>query len=1273
MRGRTVGAVAAVLGLAAVGGAFWLLSGGPEVSPRVRDADSPARERAPAAAESVEAAPVAAAPVEEGPRGGVAVLGRLVRGTPRVPVVGEVSVTAPGRPARTAKAGADGRFLVDGLPPGGRVDLVATSEGLLPARHGGVLLDRRGALDLGDVVLGEGSPVQVLAVDRADRPVAGATVKIRRSTVWRASTDWTAWVLGDRPKPTDEATATTGLDGTAVLPRVPPGGWSVVVEAKGYGAETGSVTVEEGREIGRVRVVLLPAHALRGTVRHHDGKPAAGAVVIANALTANWFADAGRIEAVADALGAYAMEGLRQGEIQVAVRPSADVQNSVGTVQVPEVAVYDIRLQEGITVRGKVSDDASGAPLAGARVSVSLWGGTGGDMGSQGRGSTGEDGAYEVRGLQPGNFGGIQARLEGYLDFPDGRARGAMASEQVGPGIVLERDARLRKGAAVAGRVADAKGTPVAGARVTATAFAQNRGMDVSPPSLTAEDGTYRIENLAAGPVLLKVHAEGCAQADYPANEWQALQQGPAPEACTATVPDSGEVRKDLVIVRGGAVTGSVSDRDGKPAPGLQVTVSSSKNSVGGGTGTTDAEGKFRLEGVAPGDGLKVSAWGPKSVHGTSDEFSLGESGSVEGIRVTVTPGATIAGRVSRADGGSMADGTLRLVQGVLDTDQPWDWDWQRRSATAQPMAADGTFRIDGLMAGKYTLIAAAPGAAETLSPGIEIAAGETKEGVEVVVSEEKAIAGRVITEAGEPVAGARISAERVRSRQVFWGPGHTGPVVAITGPGGEFTVAGTGEGEYKISAAAPGLSTETVQAKGGARDVTITMKAGGSIAGLVVDEATGEPVADLLAQAQPTVQSPTGPQGTTSKTGKDGSFLLRDLKPGNWNVIAGATWGSEGEHVPKTVASVKVGTQDLRIAVARGLAISGSVVDGEGKPVTGQLGVNAQGVDADGKPDHSRQRWTQTEGGGTFRLGGLKPGAYDVHVQHWGGPGGEGFAPAVRKGVAAGTEGVVVTVTRGAPITGRVVDEEGRPWSKSGWISVTVSGETTGSQVSWGQVQPDGSFSTQALDAGKTYDLSVQGGQGGLLVHARGIAGGSKDVVLRATKGLSISGRVTDEEGGPVKGVYVRARAEGVSPNSPGAQSGASTAEDGTFTISGLVDAKYRLVAGGMNSDWMPSPKSEPLAAGSEGIALKVRKGVALSGKLVDASGNPVKPQAFGVVPEGGSDEDTSWGSVAEDGTFTVKGLAPGRVRVRAWLGDGWKECGTFDAPATGVVATVP
>jgi hypothetical protein len=90
--------------------------------------------------------------------------------------------------------------------------------------------------------------------------------------------------------------------------------------------------------------------------------------------------------------------------------------------------------------------------------------------------------------------------------------------------------------------------------------------------------------------------------------------------------------------------------------------------------------------------------------------------------------------------------------------------------------------------------------------------------------------------------------------------------------------------------------------------------------------------------------------------------------------------------------------------------------------------------------------------------------------------------------------------------------------------------------------------------------------------------------------------------------------------------------------------------------------------------VVLTVKAGVTLSGRLLKADGTPFKAQSMGATPEGGGEGNfAGWCQVGEDGSFSLKGLAPGRYVLRAWSGQEWTACGTFEAPAEAVVATMP
>jgi hypothetical protein len=1283
-RGKVVLLGAAGLGVVAAAAALWLLGGTPgAVGPASESTgESSARSDAPRAESPVEGTGGAVVPTQAPATGG-RILGRLVRGSPPVPVAGDVTVSGKTLPPRTVKAGEDGRFAVENLPKETNLDLVATSAGLLPSRHPGIYIERRGPFDMGDVLLGPPQRLEVRVRDKGDRPVAGATVSMVRNRTWSANTDWVGLQLKVPPPPSPEATLKTDDKGVVVFESAPPGAWAVLAEADGYGRVGAFANIGEGEAREPVRIVLLPACGLEGTVFAADGKPLPGVTVFGVPVQAPWPQDLYRITATADEQGAYKLAGFAEGAVNVSVMVTPDFVVGVGTVQLPGVRRFDIRLAPGFTVKGKVTDDVSGAAVPGARVTLQTYSPTGGMSGQATiRRETAADGAYALENIPAGNFGTVMVRKEGFLDWPDAQApqtTWAIATA----GSVEERDAKLHRGAAVRGRVLDGSGKPVPNARVQAYTMNPNSGFSQSEPVSAGADGTYRVENIPAGKALLMVTASGWFQPKFPQDYWQPLQSGAVPEECSVDVPKEGEAVKDLVLSSGGVVEGFVSAPDGSPAVGLRPYVQATKGrpmQMGGGgvAGPSDAEGKFRITGVVPGEELTVRASGTKAETGTSDVFRLADGETVQGIRVALKAGGGIAGRVRRDDGKSAQGASIRAVQGQQDMNQQWSPDWQYRAGVTHPVGADGDFRIEGITPGKYSLFATCEGTAPSAAVTVDVPEGSVKEGVDVLLPIERPISGQVVDDARSPVAGARITfREDAGGGGRGFNPGGGNETTsAVSDAEGKFTLPGLGEKSYEVSAEATGFVRESAKTKGGATDVVLVLRRGQGIGGVVVDEADGKPIPDMAITVNPMINTPGPWRGRQGKTGKDGTFLVDGLDPNlEFSVTAGQQWGGKSEHAPKTQQKVKPGTTDLRISLVRGQAISGTLVDEQGAPVNLRVQVQVVGKTADDKPDYQKQRWGQSESDGTFRIGGLEAGVYDVTINSGWNQTGGGFAPASMKGIAAGTEGISITLRKGAPISGKVVDEKGDPIKQQTWMQITPSGETMGSPgTSNAMVQQDGTFTTPALDTSKTYDLNVGQIQGYMGATAKGVAPGAKDVIIRMSKGGSIAGRVVDDAGNAVaKGVSVQAQAESLQPGQVGGQAWAATKEDGTFLLEGLGEFKFKVRAGGNNSEYAQTTADGTHAPGTTDLVVRVKAGVAISGRLLTSTGEGFQSQSIMGTAEGVEGAQPSYTRVGEDGTFTMKGLPAGKVRIKAYSGKDWADLGVIEAPATGVTLTMP
>jgi hypothetical protein len=198
---------------------------------------------------------------------------------------------------------------------------------------------------------------------------------------------------------------------------------------------------------------------------------------------------------------------------------------------------------------------------------------------------------------------------------------------------------------------------------------------------------------------------------------------------------------------------------------------------------------------------------------------------------------------------------------------------------------------------------------------------------------------------------------------------------------------------------------------------------------------------------------------------------------------------------------------------------------------------------------------------------------------------------------------------------------------------------------------------------------------QGYMGAKATGVAPGAKDVILRMSKGGSISGKVVDDAGNAVpKNVTVHAMAEGgTQPGQQGTQAWGQTKDDGTFVIEGLGEFKFKVRAGGTNSEYAQTTAEGSFSPGATDVVVKVKLGVTMTGRLVNSAGDAFQAQSFMGTPEGVEGAQPSYTRVGEDGAFTLKGLTPGKVRLKAWSGKEWTDLGVFEAPATGLTVTMP
>lgn len=244
----------------------------------------------------------------------------------------------------------------------------------------------------------------------------------------------------------------------------------------------------------------------------------------------------------------------------------------------------------------------------------------------------------------------------------------------------------------------------------------------------------------------------------------------------------------------------------------------------------------------------------------------------------------------------------------------------------------DGRFVFDALAPGEYRLNAQKIGFAPLLGPGsrpgtIQVAAGQTVDGVNVQLQKGGVIAGKVLDPSGEPLADARVTAmRRINLPGMAAAPRFTpAPMQGSqqTNDLGEFRLSGLPPGEYYVAAMPQramgfGGAATTSASTGNARtaitttyypgttdqaaaqavvvaagaevgNIVFTMQSAPAfrVSGVVVDE-EGKPVARamVMLMGDPRAGMFMGPVGS-AQSQDDGRFAIGDVPSGSYRLTA--------------------------------------------------------------------------------------------------------------------------------------------------------------------------------------------------------------------------------------------------------------------------------------------------------------------------------------------------------------------------------------------------
>jgi hypothetical protein len=567
------------------------------------------------------------------------------------------------------------------------------------------------------------------------------------------------------------------------------------------------IKVRARRTVRGIDAALLPGAAITGTVRARTraAKPIAGICVDGSQ---NLGIGAGAVTAKN---GTYKLDGLFGGKVQVSFDPTCS--NSVSAGYLPA--------QRTVTVR-------PGHTLAGVNAYLRLAAGISGvvrspdgkpvdpcvTIGDRNNDTAfpGANGRYLINGVPPGKYtvffdSGCDSKGSLAPQWYNNRPNSGSADlVTFTAGKIDHVNVTLHPGATLAGFLTTKSGLPISNSCVAAGSLDAS-GLDIGggsgDNSFTADNGWYSIPDLSPG--LYQVEFDIACPNGRHATEFFRSQPDSTTAGYVALNPGV-TTRVDAKVGLAGSINGKVTDKAGRPLPGICVYVANARNgqliSLADDSAGTGHRGNYLIGQLAPGRYLVQFSdcyndfYGSQWYHRVNRESFATQvivraGHTTTGINGVLTRGGTISGTATGPGGKPALDMCVFAADPAAGSFSGLFF-----------VGSNSRYRVTGLSTGRYdvSIYNCGPPTANLASTtrSVRVTAPRSVTGIDVTLAAGGTIAGSVTGDAADPGPLGQTCVFAVPTKSNGSLP------LTWTDGSGRYVISGLPAGTYRVYLAEP-------------------------------------------------------------------------------------------------------------------------------------------------------------------------------------------------------------------------------------------------------------------------------------------------------------------------------------------------------------------------------------------------------------------------------------------------------------------------------------